>query len=96
MKKFKEGEIFYNTIKAHPKVEFFANSGIVRYNRQNNPVGSSNINNDSITLSDLINPVYAGLTSNGVVIPPSVDGALLAENADFLLTESGDNLATES
>jgi hypothetical protein len=29
MKKFNSGDIIYNTIKAYPKVRFFANSGVV-------------------------------------------------------------------
>lgn len=43
---------------------------------------------------------FAGIIIGGGLLFPvgsgaSVDGALLAENGDFLMTEDGNNLATE-
>ena len=60
MKKFKDGEIIYNVIKAHPKVEFFANSGVVHYNKQNHPAASSNTPLESVSLFDFPNKIYSG------------------------------------
>lgn len=93
MKRFKEGEIFHNVIRAFPKVKFLANNGLVRFDRQNYPAAASNIPIQSVALFDLINKQYAGPSS---VIGPTVDGAILAETGDFLVTEAGDNLIIES
>ncbi len=88
MKEFKDGDIFHNIIRAYPKVSFFLNSGVAHYNKQNYPAGSSRIPIESVGFNELINPIYIG-PSTGIV----VDGALMAENTDFLLTETGDYLA---
>lgn len=93
MKKFKEGEIFRNVIKAYPKVQFFANNGLVRFDRQNYPAAESNIPIESIGLFDLIHTVYAGPTAGGEA---GIDNGLLTEAGDFLITESGDNIIIES
>lgn len=56
-KKFKEGELFVNRVKAHPKVEFFVNSGSVNsvhHNRVVQPPGSV-IPDGYVALSNLVN-----------------------------------------
>ena len=45
MKKFKDGDVFHNTIKTYPKVNLFLNNGGMHYNRKSNentsiPTGS--------------------------------------------------------
>lgn len=90
MKKFKDGDIFYNVIKAYPKVRLFCNAGQGRYGKQNYPPASSGIPIESAGLFEHINPVYAG-PSSGI----EINNWILAENGDFLLAENGDNLILE-
>lgn len=94
MKKFRDGEIFYNVIRAYPKVKFFANNGRVRYDRQNYPSAASNVPVESVGLFDLINREYAGPIGNADT-GPVIDNALLTEGGDFLITEAGDNIIIE-
>jgi hypothetical protein len=91
MKKFKEGDIFYNTIRCYPKVEFFANGGRVHYNKQNHPAITSRIPIESVGLFELLNPVPIELDDG--TIP---DNSLLAEDGDSLKTEGGDFILIES
>lgn len=93
MKKFKDGEIFHNIIKAYPKVEFFANSGQVHYGRQAYPAAASNTPIESVSIFDIPNPFYAGPPST---IAPNIINGILAEDGSFLITEASDNLITES
>lgn len=60
MKKFENGDIIINVIKAHPKVEFFANGGVVHFNRQNYPAAESNVEVESVGLFDNIHRLYGG------------------------------------
>lgn len=89
MKKFKKEDILINTIKAHPKVEFFMNNGVIWWDRQHYPDKSSDVPYGSVGLFELVNKV----------LPPrfgtEVDGALLTEESDFIMTEDDQNLAFE-
>jgi hypothetical protein len=91
MKKFKEGDIFYNTIRCYPKVEFFANAGQVHYNKQNHPAITSRIPIESVGLFELLNPVPIDLSGGGVP-----NNSLLTEGGDSLITEGGDFILIES
>ena len=66
MKKFKDGEIIYNVIKTHPKVEFFVNAGIVHFDKQNYPAAASNTPIESVSLFDFPHIVYPGPLSDSV------------------------------
>ena len=91
MKKFEDGDIFYNTIKTYPKVSLFLNNGVANYNKQNHNDNSSRINKATVGTNELINPIYTSSTNDAAA---AVDGALLLENGDILITEGGDNIIT--
>jgi len=78
MKKFEESDIFYNTIKAYPKISLFTYDGSIYVN---------NTNNTEIKLNNFLQ-----LPSGGGVI---IDNALLTEDGNFLITESGDYILIE-
>lgn len=85
MKKFKEGEIFINTVKAYPRSEFKCNSGVVTFNRQNYPSANSRIPIESIGLNELINPVPIDLSPELLLLEN--EDALLVENGDFIILD---------
>ena len=91
MKKFKDGDIFYNIIRCYPKVEFFSNGGVVHFNRQNYPAITSPVPVESLALFELVNPIQLILDTSEIP-----DGSLLAENGDSLLTQGGDFILIES
>lgn len=82
MKKFKNGDIIYNSIKTYPKVRFLVNSGSITYNND------ADTNGNAVLFDFLRNP---SITTEEVV-----DCLLLQENGDQILTENGDPISIEN
>ena len=78
MKKFENGDIFYNSIKAHPKVKFFVNSGSVVLNN-NRDLGGNAVLFDFLRLPQASGIDCAILQEDGYQI--------LTENGDSILIE---------
>ena len=78
MKKFEESDIFYNSIKTHPKVSFFGYSGSIFYNNTNETV---------VKINDfLLLPSGTGVVIDNAFL--TEDGNfLITESGDYILIE---------
>jgi hypothetical protein len=79
MKKFEKEDIFYTTIKAHPKARFFCYDGKIYYNNS--------------TEEGLVMSKFLLLTTPPASLPP--DNVILTEASELLITEDGDYLIIE-
>lgn len=77
MKKFNSGDIIYNTIRAYPKVRFFANSG--------------SVNSDSI-FDFLPEPITVSEPILDCVILAENGNLLIGQNGNFLTKEQCEDL----
>ena len=82
-KRFKDGDLVFNRVQAHPKVEFFLNSGSVNsiYHQRKIRYSGSNISDGQVGLYDIVHALPLAL-------PLPVTG-------NFLITETGSPLLTE-
>lgn len=79
MKRFEKEDILRNTIKTHPKVRLFCYNGKIYYNNS--------------TEEDLFLNKFLLLQKEGISI--DVEGAMLTELGEAILTEDGDYLIIE-
>ena len=79
MKEFKEGEIFRNTIVAHPRARFFCYNGSMYY---------ADTTEETVKLNDFL---FLEIPPSG----SAVTEGLLLETGLFLLTEDGDYILLE-
>ncbi len=82
MKKFKNGDIIYNSIKTYPKVRFLVNSGSITYNND------ADRNGNAVLFDFLRTPPTI---TEGVI-----DCLLLQEDGGQILTENGDPISIEN
>lgn len=80
MKKFKNGDIIYNSIKTYPKVKFLVNSGSITYNNDADRSGNA-------VLFDFLRIPETTQSQNCL---------LLQEGGDQILTENGDPITVEN
>lgn len=80
MKKFNNGDIIYNKIKAYPKVRFFVNSGSISYN-------NTDTDGNAVLFDFLRAPQPAVIEESCFILAENSD-VLLAENSDALIIES--------
>jgi hypothetical protein len=110
MKKFNNGDIFYNSIKAHPKVKIFVNSGIAIYNNNKDLAGnavlfdflrtpiSQEIIEECFILAENSEPILTELLQNLLLedcTTVTVESFLLTEAEQPTLTESSENILVE-
>ena len=81
MKKFRSGDIIYNSIKTYPKVRFFANSGSITFNNDAQTDGAA-------VLFDFLR----GIPQQGIT---ELDCILLTENLDPIITQDENYIAVE-
>lgn len=81
MKKFKNGDIIYNSIKTYPKVRFLVNSGSITYNND------ADRNGNAVLFDFLRNPP---------IIVETEGCLLLQEDGGQILTENGDPISIEN
>jgi hypothetical protein len=79
MKKFNDGDIFYNSIKAYPKVKFTVHAGVISYNNTDT--------DGNAVLFDFLRIPVAG---EGAPI-----GAIMTETEVFILSEDSEYIITE-
>jgi len=79
MKKFENSEIFYSSIKTHPRVRFFCYDGKIYYN---------NTAQENLYLSKFL--LLESETASGLPY-----GSILTDTSEAILTEDGDYLLIE-
>ena len=87
-KKFRKNDIYVNRVKTYPKVEFFLNSGSINtvyYNRTQQISGT--VKDGHIYVQNVINEDPLEIIE--------LDGALLIEGEDFIITENGEFILIE-
>lgn len=107
MKKFRSGDIIYNSIKTYPKVRFFANSGSITFNNDADNSGAAVLFDflrgtpqaisefDCIILTEASNPIITQ-NENYIAVENCGDfNFILAEDGQVLLEETGTGLAPE-
>lgn len=104
MKKFKSGDIIYNSIKAYPKVRFLVNSGSLSFNNTANqgnavlfdflrtPQPQQEITElDCLLLTENSDPLMTQ-NNNYIIVEQCAVNFILAEDGQVLLEETGAGL----
>lgn len=86
--KFKKSDLFINRVKAHPKVEFFLNSGSIGsvYYQREEKGTQANVPDGHVGL---------GISINNIILPVPSGSFIITEGGDFLISEGDAFIITE-